>query len=90
VIAQKSDMAYALDPDAKSKMLWQTRVGKGGALGGSQRRSASDEERVYVAISDLALSGIPDPKSAKGYRLVLDPHKGGGLYALDPRTGKIM
>ncbi len=30
-----------------------------------------------------------DPKSTKGYRLVLDPQKGGGLYALDPRTGKI-
>ena len=90
VVAQKSGMAYALDPDAKGKMLWQTRVGKGGVLGGSQWGSASDEERVYVAISDLALSGIPDPKSAKGYRLVLDPHKGGGLYALDSRTGKIV
>ena len=90
VIAQKSGMAYGLDPDAKGKMLWQTRVGKGGLFGGSQWGSASDEARVYVAISDLALSAVPDPKSTKGYRLVLDPHKGGGLYALDPRTGKIV
>jgi polyvinyl alcohol dehydrogenase (cytochrome) len=90
VIAQKSGMAYGIDPDAKGKMLWQTRVGKGGALGGSQWGSASDGERVYVAISDLALGAVPDPKSTKGYRLVLDPHKGGGLYALDSRTGKIV
>jgi polyvinyl alcohol dehydrogenase (cytochrome) len=90
VIAQKSGMAYGLDPDTKGKMLWQTRVGKGGILGGSQWGSASDGSRVYVAISDLAMSAAPDPKSTKGYRLVLDPHKGGGLYALDSRTGKIV
>ncbi len=78
VVAQKSGMAYGIDPDAKGKMLWQTRVGKGGILGGSQWGSASDEARVYVAISDLGLSAVPDPKSTKGYRLVLDPHKGGG------------
>ncbi len=90
VIAQKSGMAYGIDPDAKGKMLWQTRVGKGGILGGSQWGSASDEAKVYVAISDLALSGVPDPKSTKGYRLVLDPDKGGGLYALDSGTGKIV
>ncbi len=80
----------AIDPDAKGKILWQTRVGKGGPFGGSQWGSASDEARVYVAISDLALSAVPDPKSTKGYRFVLDPHKGGGLYALDSRTGKIV
>ncbi len=90
VIAQKSGIAYGIDPDAKGKTLWQTRLGKGGILGGSQWGSASDGARVYVAISDLGLSGVPDPKSAKGYRLVLDPHQGGGLYALDSRTGKIV
>jgi polyvinyl alcohol dehydrogenase (cytochrome) len=89
VIAQKSGMAYGLDPDAQGKLLWQTRVGKGGLLGGSQWGSASDGARVYVAISDLAMSVVMDPKSTKGYRLVLDPKKGGGLYALDPRTGKV-
>ncbi len=90
VIAQKSGMAYGLDPDTKGKMIWQTRVGNGGVLGGSQWGSASDQKRVYVAISDLALSAVADTKSTKGYRLVLDPHKGGGLYALDSRSGKIV
>ncbi len=27
VIAQKSGMAYGINPDAKGKMLWHTRVG---------------------------------------------------------------
>jgi polyvinyl alcohol dehydrogenase (cytochrome) len=90
VLAQKSGMAWALDPDAKGNMLWQTRVSNGGVFGGSQWGSASDEERIYVAISDLAFTPAADPKSAKGYRLLLDPHKGGGLDALDPGTGKIV
>ncbi|HET6215381.1 MAG TPA: PQQ-binding-like beta-propeller repeat protein [Acidobacteriaceae bacterium] len=90
VLAQKSGMAWALDPDAKGKLLWQTRVGNGGIFGGSQWGSASDEQRVYVAISDLGISAVPDTKSPKGYRFVPDPHKGGGLDALDPRTGKIV
>ena len=90
VIAQKSGKAYGLDPDAEGKVLWQTQVGKGGALGGSQWGSASDGTRFYVAISDLGVSGVADPSSSKGYRLVLDPQKGGGLYALDVQTGKIL
>jgi polyvinyl alcohol dehydrogenase (cytochrome) len=43
-----------------------------------------------VAISDLGLGGAPDPKSPQGFRLVLDPKKGGGLHALDLKTGKIV
>src|SRR3954468_3891962 len=34
VAGQKSGMVYAVDPDAGGKMLWQTRVGKGGTNGG--------------------------------------------------------
>jgi polyvinyl alcohol dehydrogenase (cytochrome) len=90
VIAQKSGKAYGLDPDAKGKTLWQTQVGKGGVLGGSEWGSASDGTRLFVAISDLGVSGLPDPSSPKGYRMVLDPRKGGGLYALDVVTGKIV
>jgi polyvinyl alcohol dehydrogenase (cytochrome) len=90
VIAQKSGMAHALDPDAKGKALWHTRLGDGGPLGGSQWGSASDGTNVYVAISDLGLSAAADSKSPGGYRLVLDPKKGGGLYAVEPATGKIV
>lgn len=90
VIAQKSGIAYALAPDAKGKLLWQTRLGNGGPLGGSQWGSASDGTNVYVAISDLGLGAVADPKLPQGYRLVLDPKKGGGLYALDPANGKVL
>ena len=89
-IGQKSGMVHAIDPDQKGKILWQTRVGQGSALGGSQWGSASDGANIYVAISDMGIDGVPDPKSPQGYRLVLNPRKGGGLHALDLKTGKIV
>jgi len=95
VIAQKSGMVHALDPDAEGKILWQTRVGAGGLLGGSQWGSAVDNRRMYVAISDVILHSVvvPSAKDAKapgGHRIVLDPKKGGGLYAIDLKSGAII
>jgi polyvinyl alcohol dehydrogenase (cytochrome) len=90
VIGQKSGMVHAIDPDNKGKILWQTRAGAGSALGGSQWGSASDGQKVYVAISDLGIGGVPDSTVPQGFRLTLDPKKGGGLRALDPKTGKIV
>ena len=52
-IAQKSGVVHALDPDDGGKILWQTRIGKGGALGGSEWGSAADQDRIYVANSDV-------------------------------------
>jgi polyvinyl alcohol dehydrogenase (cytochrome) len=89
VIGQKSGMVHAIDPDQKGKILWQTRAGQGSPLGGSQWGSASDGKYIFVAISDLGLGGVPDPKSPQGFRFTLDPKKGGGLFALDLQTGKI-
>lgn len=90
VIGQKSGMVHAIDPDQRGKILWQTRVGQGSALGGSQWGSASDGKNVYVAISDLGIGGVPDAKAPQGFRLTLDPKKGGGLHALDLKTGAIV
>ncbi len=89
VIGQKSGMVHAIDPDNSGNVLWQSRVGAGSPLGGSQWGSAYDWRNVYVAISDIGLGGVPDPKAPGGFRLRLDPKKGGGLHALDPATGKI-
>jgi polyvinyl alcohol dehydrogenase (cytochrome) len=89
VIAQKSGMVHAVDPDEKGKILWQTRAGAGGVLGGSQWGSASDGRKVYVAISDIGVGAVADPKMPQGFRMTLDPKKGGGLHALDLKTGKI-
>lgn len=82
VIAQKSGVVHAIDPDADGKILWQTRVGEGGLLGGSQWGSAADKQRIYVAVSDAVLH------SAHG--IALDPKKGGGLHALDLNSGRVI
>jgi polyvinyl alcohol dehydrogenase (cytochrome) len=79
VVGQKSGVVHALDPDKEGKILWQTRIGKGGALGGIMWGSAADQDHVYVANSDIRHR--PD-------RLP-DPNAGGGLFALDLATGKI-
>ena len=68
VIAQKSGMVHALDPDKKGAVLWQTRASAGGLLGGSQWGSASDGQKVYVAISDLGLGGWWTARLADGCR----------------------
>ena len=36
VAGQKSGIVYAFDPAKRGKLLWQTRVGKGGLNGGVQ------------------------------------------------------
>jgi polyvinyl alcohol dehydrogenase (cytochrome) len=89
VVGQKSGMAYALDPDKQGAILWQTRVGKGGALGGIMWGSASDGQNMYVALSDVGYKGVvPDKTSAQGYRLLPNPNQGGGLFALDLKMGE--
>ena len=53
VAGQKSGVVYALDPANGGKLLWQTRVGKGGTNGGVQWGMASDGRNVYAAVSDV-------------------------------------
>jgi polyvinyl alcohol dehydrogenase (cytochrome) len=82
VVGQKSGVVHALDPDQEGKILWQTRVGKGGALGGIMWGSAADQDHVYVANSDVRFSPGGDK--------LLNPNAGGGLFALDLAAGKIL
>ena len=49
---QKSAVIYALDPDKGGKILWQARLGAGGALGGIEWGFAADERNVYVPVAD--------------------------------------
>jgi polyvinyl alcohol dehydrogenase (cytochrome) len=88
VIGQKSGIASAFDPDREGELLWQARVGTGGPLGGVQWGAAVDGDMMYVAVSDLALSGVPDKTTPQGYRLELDGKKGGGLFALRLSNGE--
>ena len=74
VAGQKSGMVHALDPDQQGEVLWQTRVGKGGPLGGVQWGNASDGRNVYVAVSDhFATKNLSEA---------------GGMFALKLATGE--
>jgi len=86
VLAQKSGMAWAIDPDQQGKVLWQAKLGKGSSLGGSMWGSASDGQSVYVAISDLGFRAVKDQPG----KFELDPAVGGGLYAVDLASGKMV
>ena len=72
---QKSGMVYALDPDRKGEIVWQTRVAKGGVTGGVQWGMASDGQNLYAASSDAIFVQNNGVRS-------LDPAAGGGLTAL--------
>jgi polyvinyl alcohol dehydrogenase (cytochrome) len=85
VAGQKSGIVYAFDPNAKGKILWQNRVGTGGLNGGVQWGMASDEQKVYAAVSDV--SGVMNTAGPVG-GATFDPAKGGGLTALHLEDGK--
>ena len=84
VAGQKSGVVHAFDPDAKGKILWETRVGKGSLNGGVQWGMASDEQKVYAAVSDV--SGVMNTSGPVG-GATFDPVLGGGLTALHLEDG---
>jgi polyvinyl alcohol dehydrogenase (cytochrome) len=88
VLGQKSGVAHAIDPDQQGEVLWQRRVGKGGALGGIQWGSAADSDQMYVAVSDIVFHVVTNPNAPDGVTMELDPAKGGGLFALRLQTGE--
>lgn len=53
VVGQKSGMVYALDPDADGALVWETRAGSGGTMGGIHYGMSSDGEGLFVGVSDL-------------------------------------
>lgn len=71
---QKSGVMWAFDPDNKGKVLWQAKIGSGGALGGIEWGFAADAENVYVPVADPLGSaarkpGITALKIANGEQL---------------------
>jgi polyvinyl alcohol dehydrogenase (cytochrome) len=83
---QKSGMLHAVDPDNNGAILWQQRVGQGGALGGIQWGPATDTDTTYVALSDARLGVKVDPE--RGVALELDAKAGGGLFAYRIENGE--
>ncbi|MGH9660342.1 MAG: lipocalin-like domain-containing protein, partial [Bryobacteraceae bacterium] len=84
---QKSGIVYALDPDRKGEIVWQTRVGKGSVVGGVQWGMASDSRRVFAAVSDAGMTRNPGHDPSDTRRFHLDPKQGGGLTALRVADG---
>jgi len=81
VATSKGGVAMAFDPDGGGRLLWQTRVGRGGIQGGVHFGMAAEGARVYVPISDLDMNSMGLPTG--------DPGKP-GMHAVDARTGKIL
>jgi polyvinyl alcohol dehydrogenase (cytochrome) len=79
---QKSGVVYALDPEKRGEIVWQTRVGKGSTNGGVQWGMASDGRNVYAAVSDLGRARATPNDAADLRTTNLDPKQGGGLQAL--------
>jgi polyvinyl alcohol dehydrogenase (cytochrome) len=78
---QKSGIYWALNPD-NGQVLWATPVGPGGPVGGVEWGTATDGQRIYVAIANS--DGLP-------YTLVSGQKITGGAWsALDVATGKIL
>ena len=89
VAGQKSGMVSALDPDHEGKVMWQVRVGEGGTRGGVEFGPAADDDKAYVAVSDSARK--LEETTINGEKLkkwIVDPTKGGGLFAIRLSTGE--
>jgi polyvinyl alcohol dehydrogenase (cytochrome) len=68
---QKSGIVHALDPDKQGAIVWQTRIGRGSALGGVEWGIAVDAENVYAPLSDI---------NGQGKEM-------GGMFALRQKDG---
>ena len=87
LVGQKSGVVYGLDPARRGELVWQARVGKGGINGGIVWGLASDGRNVYAAVSDLARRARADATAFDWRPTGVDPSSGGGLTALDIRSG---
>ncbi|MES3009056.1 MAG: PQQ-binding-like beta-propeller repeat protein [Pseudomonadota bacterium] len=76
VAGTKGGVVFGLDPDDNGKVLWQTRVGRGGPLGGVHWGMTFVGDIVYVPVSDRSAGGAED--------LPRQP----GLHAIDMKTGE--
>lgn len=89
LIAQKSGEVRGVDPAKKGEIVWSTRIGKGGVLGGIQWGPASDGTKMYVALSDVAFTRRRIG-GGNDIRVENDPKAGGGLFALRADNGERM
>jgi polyvinyl alcohol dehydrogenase (cytochrome) len=79
---QKSGIFWALNPD-DGNIVWSTPVGPGASLGGIEWGTATDGQRIYVAISNS--DHLPYTLVPSGQQITW-----GAWSALDVATGKII
>src|ERR1700720_2880709 len=79
---QKSGIYWALNPD-NGKIVWATLVGPGSSLGGIEWGTATDGQRIYVAIANRF--HLPYTLVPSGQKITW-----GAWSALDVATGKIL
>ena len=82
VAGQKTGVAHVLDPDQNGKLLWQKKVAPGGILGGIEWGMANNGQYAFISKSGTEWEN-QDFISAT---TTIDPHKGGGIVALDLQT----
>lgn len=78
VAGSKGAVLYALDPDNDGAILWQTRLGRGGPLGGVHWGMSFVGDVAFVPISDRS-TGADGAAEAKP-----------GLHAVDMKTGELL
>jgi polyvinyl alcohol dehydrogenase (cytochrome) len=86
VVGQKSGIVHGLD-GRTGKVLWSTRIGKGGVLGGIEWGSATDGQHAFVALSDQTMRPAGTGDAIVIGQTRLDPKIGGGLVALRVSDG---
>lgn len=79
---QKSGVYSAFDPDT-GRLLWATQVGPGSVVGGIEWGSATDGQRIYVAIGNKDHTSYTLQPSGQ-------TDTAGSWSALDPLTGQIL
>jgi polyvinyl alcohol dehydrogenase (cytochrome) len=79
---QKSGIYWALDPD-NGNIVWSTLVGPGSSLGGIEWGTATDGQRIYVAIANRF--HLPYTLGPSGQQITW-----GAWSALDVATGNIL
>ncbi len=79
IAGQKSGVVYGLDPDT-GDLIWETRIGDGGVLGGIEWGLATDGDAAFVAISEA----FEKPAGEAGGIFALDVDDGDVLWQTDP------
>ncbi|MCW3110834.1 MAG: dehydrogenase [Segetibacter sp.] len=80
IAGEKSGVVYALSP--QGKLVWNTRIGRGGALGGIHWGMATDGRYVYAANADNQAGFL-------NYITGSTAKPSPGIYALDINTGVV-